>query len=404
MKTKSIFLSTILAMVLSTNFAQDQNALPTTGDVGIGTATPAAKLDVKGATIIDSTLTVKDSVRIKDRLVVDKDVVFKQDAKIKGTTIVKGDLKAKQKLVVDSTAKFNGKVKFLGIDSLLNSNIDFKILIQKPNGDVVYTNKTTLAQLPYIGEMFDPCSKYSVGDIISNPVWSNGDNKIYANYCGLVNVGIGNNDPQYLLDVSGMINGQRLKIGVITADESALINGFESGNSRDLIQLGVKNSATSNQSDVRFKVTNKGNVYIYNKGGHALVAFNTAGTKILQLEDSGLLRAREIKVDLDNWADYVFGGTHPLMPLDQLADYVKKHQHLPGIPSAKAIALEGLNLGDMQRLQMEKIEELTLYTLEQNQQINALNQSVSELKTENQSLKNQLNALEERLNQLEAKL
>lgn len=117
-------------------------------------------------------------------------------------------------------------------------------------------------------------------------------------------------------------------------------------------------------------------LYIENHGSAMSPAFdqlilvkNEAGRKVLQLEDSGLLRAREVKVDEKNWADYVFQKNYPLMPLNEVKSFIEKHGHLPNVPSAVEIKEEGLSLGEAAKTSMEKIEELTLYLLEINEKV-----------------------------------
>jgi hypothetical protein len=80
------------------------------------------------------------------------------------------------------------------------------------------------------------------------------------------------------------------------------------------------------------------------------------------------------------WADYVFANDYKLKPLSEVEAYVKENKHLPNIPSASELVNDGLNLGEMQAKQMEKIEELTLYMIEMKKEIDTL-------KKENQSLK-----------------
>lgn len=75
---------------------------------------------------------------------------------------------------------------------------------------------------------------------------------------------------------------------------------------------------------------------------------------------------------LSTWADYVFDDCYDLKPLEEVADYVAKNKHLPDVPSAKEVIEEGLNMAEMMRIQMQKIEELTLYSIRQQQEINEL--------------------------------
>lgn len=86
--------------------------------------------------------------------------------------------------------------------------------------------------------------------------------------------------------------------------------------------------------------------------------------RLMQLDHNGLLYAREVKVNLDNWSDYVFDKSYPLMPLSELQQFIQKNNHLPNVPSAKEMTDNGLNVAQSSIIFMEKIEELTLYVLQ----------------------------------------
>lgn len=64
------------------------------------------------------------------------------------------------------------------------------------------------------------------------------------------------------------------------------------------------------------------------------------------------------------WADYVFDDDYLLMSLSELEEYIKEHKHLPGVPSAATVAEEGIDLAEMNKILLEKIEELTLRVIE----------------------------------------
>ncbi len=70
--------------------------------------------------------------------------------------------------------------------------------------------------------------------------------------------------------------------------------------------------------------------------------------------------------------DYVFEPDYELMPLAELDDYVRAFKHLPGVPTADDVAREGLDVTRMQMKLLEKLEELTLYTLEQERRLGEL--------------------------------
>ena len=98
--------------------------------------------------------------------------------------------------------------------------------------------------------------------------------------------------------------------------------------------------------------------------------------------NGGLLATNVVVDDFSNWPDYVFDRQYPLLPLQELAKYIHQHQHLPEVPSAKAIEENGVNLAEMQATLLKKIEELTLYILDQQAEIDALKKEVAALQGE----------------------
>jgi hypothetical protein len=83
----------------------------------------------------------------------------------------------------------------------------------------------------------------------------------------------------------------------------------------------------------------------------------------------------------------VFKSDYNLMSLENLEQSIKANGHLPGLPSAKEIQDNGLHLGNMQKQVVEKVEELTLYTIEQGKLLQELKKEIDQLKAENASLR-----------------
>lgn len=98
-----------------------------------------------------------------------------------------------------------------------------------------------------------------------------------------------------------------------------------------------------------------------------------------KLDVCGTIRSKEVFVEV-GWCDYVFDESYKLKPLYEVEEYIKKNHHLPGIESEKEIETNGLKLAEMSAKHMEKIEELTLYIIEQQKQIDALKKEMEELK------------------------
>lgn len=91
-----------------------------------------------------------------------------------------------------------------------------------------------------------------------------------------------------------------------------------------------------------------------------------------RLSVTGGILTGEVRVALSTnrtWADYVFAKDYKLLTIKELEQFIAKNNRLPNVPSAKQVKEEGINVGDMARIQQEKIEELTLYLIQQNKEI-----------------------------------
>jgi hypothetical protein len=105
------------------------------------------------------------------------------------------------------------------------------------------------------------------------------------------------------------------------------------------------------------------------------------GADTYRLSVKGKIRAEEVKV-YNTWADYVFRKDYKLLNLKEVEKYIAENGHLPNVPSAKEITEKGLELGEMAKIQQEKIEELTLYLIQQNKENEQLNKDIQELKAQ----------------------
>ena len=95
--------------------------------------------------------------------------------------------------------------------------------------------------------------------------------------------------------------------------------------------------------------------------------FNTGNAAI-----QGKFEAKEVKVTLTPTADFVFEEDYNLPKLEEVEKHIKEKKHLPEIASAKEMEKDGVNVGEFQIKLLQKIEELTLYSIEQNKKINLL--------------------------------
>ncbi|MCZ4408167.1 hypothetical protein O3Q51_05075 [Cryomorphaceae bacterium 1068] len=121
-----------------------------------------------------------------------------------------------------------------------------------------------------------------------------------------------------------------------------------------------------------------------------------SGATGYKLSVNGKAICTEMRVQLtSNWPDYVFDDSYDRLSLDELEDFIQTEKHLPNIPSANEIETQGgVDLGEMQRLTIEKVEELTLYLLELKESNDALSAKSEDLSAENEALRARIEALE----------
>lgn len=147
--------------------------------------------------------------------------------------------------------------------------------------------------------------------------------------------------------------------------------GFHKGNDVRLGYMGA--SAT----DMLYAAENGAN-HIFLGGNVGIGTLNPNGYK---LAVAGTAIAQKVKViaAATNWPDYVFHKEYVLPSLQDVAQYIATHQHLPEIPSASEIEKNGLDLGEMNKQLLKKVEELTLYIIQQQQETEGLKARVKAL-------------------------
>ena len=198
-------------------------------------------------------------------------------------------------------------------------------------------------------------------------------------------------------DTPGEEAGMRFRVR--TADDKnwlhADIKLISTSNSAETGFLGFKVPA-NNTVGAGFKM-------IINQDGN--VGIGTETPNGYKLAVNGTIRAKEIKVET-NWADFVFKDDYQLMKLSDLEDFIEGNGHLPEIPTEKEVEENGISLGEMNSKLLQKIEELTLYIIDQNQSLELervrnthLQETQLQILQVLKSQSNEIEQLKEQLNQ-----
>jgi hypothetical protein len=140
-------------------------------------------------------------------------------------------------------------------------------------------------------------------------------------------------------------------------------------------------------------------LHIYNADGSSTVFYadqvtgsvgigTVAPASGYRLSVDGKVACEEVLVEYsEGWPDFVFSEDYNLLSLEDLEKQIKENNRLPGIPSAEEVKENGFHLAEMQKQVLEKVEELTLYTIEQGKLIDNLQKEMEAIKIENKALR-----------------
>lgn len=229
------------------------------------------------------------------------------------------------------------------------------------------------------------------------------------------NIGIGTTNPTQKLDVQGNIlagsthSTEGINAFAIRYENGSLSNwGSLRSSAATYMSFGAKadsntadgwlsSNGTLNFSKVAMTMNNEGVRFLSSPAQTIPLDAPVTMKELMKISPNGnaslqgKFEAKEIKVTLTPTADFVFDESYNLPTLEDVEKHIKDKKHLPEIASAKVMEKEGVNVGEFQIKLLQKIEELTLYSIEQSKQ----------LKEENKVLKSQAEEIKELRKQLQ---
>lgn len=207
-------------------------------------------------------------------------------------------------------------------------------------------------------------------------------------------VGIGTGSPAEKLDVNGNIKttGFILPTGaaagkVLTSDANGNATWQTAAGSSSGWALGGNTTGAATTIgntdgyDLRIVTAGSERIRVLADGRVAIGNPTNLPAADAKLAVYGNIYSTKVKVTQTGWADYVFHQDYRLRPLSEVEQYIRQHQHLPEVPSAAEVEKDGLDVGDNQATLLKKIEELTLYVIDLNKEVQDLKKQLKQKET-----------------------
>jgi hypothetical protein len=320
----------------------NQLVLRSSGDIGVGTSNPTERLDVLG------------NIRSRDSITADDDIIAGDDVIATGT--VQGN-----NLYVTGPSTLEGNVLLVGnINSTgtgsFNGNVitNAGMTINDAAGTLSFRTSGDDKGFVQLSDDNLRLGTYGTNTNGKFVIRTGGNDWVHVDGSG--NVGLGIASPLSKIHIAagadaGLSSHGYLMLGPVTGSNLIFDNN-------EII------ARTNGQT---------GSLILQNDGGSVRIG-NVAVPGGYKFAINGKMICEEVKVKLAStgWPDYVFADNYQLKSLQEIEKFIIQNKHLPNIPSAAEVEKNGIEIGDMQKRMMEKIEELTLYVIELEKKINEL--------------------------------
>ncbi|HEX2921878.1 MAG TPA: hypothetical protein VHO50_12015 [Bacteroidales bacterium] len=241
-----------------------------------------------------------------------------------------------------------------GLLSLKNNSKEFNIL----------ANQKLTGYWPPISEVATFTIQAS-GDVPGNIAFASGNTEHFR-LTSLGNLGVGTTNPDSKLTISDGGAG------------SYLLNVGGTGNGKIKVRhIDGKHWSSTEVDNLYFQHGINKNTIINAGGSTGGVGIGIMDPGIYKLNVSGKIRADEIVVNTSG-ADFVFDPGYNLLDLAEVEKYIEENKHLPDVAPASEMQSDGMNVSEMQTKLLQKVEELTIYLIEQQKEIEMLKELLNQ--------------------------
>ena len=275
---------------------------------------------------------------------------------------------------------------------LFDNNYSTVIRLTNPNSDSTATDGATLSQHNWDIELrnlergyvslrtpggyvyLSETGRFGIGDTSASHIFNvEGTSRLNGNTAVNGTLTVTGSTTLANMQATGSVLAGTLSVGTgfsVSAIGNVVVNRSVTVGDIQLTPNGGLHSVNGN-----FSLTENGN---FQTLGNMTVGGNIVSTGSLRVGDGfycdahGNAKVKELRVTLTDWPDYVFGEGYRLMPLGEVEDYVTENGHLPQMPSAAEVEQEGADLGQMNKLLLQKVEEPTLYVIDLQKQLDEL--------------------------------
>lgn len=278
-----------------------------------------------------------------------------------------------EKVDVDGSLRLTGNSRLLKFETGTATGGVSRYI---PGISFIRQDGTALGKIEYVDTLgFASFMRMRMGNNFANGITLNTSN----------NAGIGTADPLARFHVRGTTGIDEIALNSGNIDEEATIQFYSGGIGalaaikKTFIQLAdndLKIGTNSNNDNGKFIIRNNGSDRMWvDSAGNVTIGSSYKVANGYKLSVNGKIMSEEVRVQMDaDWPDYVFDKDYKLMPMEELQNYISTYKHLPGFAPAAEVKLSGIDLGNTNKLLLEKVEELTLYILALKKDIDLLKQ------------------------------